>query len=63
MSFNDAMTESRAQERDRDRDRELIRVDLAHDKLGIAAALRQAFAAAAQDSSTHDFDRLLKELR
>jgi hypothetical protein len=46
-----------------ERDRELIRVDFANDKLGIAAALRQAFAAAAQESSTHDFDRLLNELQ
>ena len=43
-------------------DREVIRVDFAHDKLGIAAALRQAFAAAAQDRSNHDFDKLLSEL-
>ena len=59
MSFDDAMTKPCA----RDRDRELIRVDVTHDKLGIAAALRQAFAAAAHDGSTHDFDRLLKELQ
>ncbi len=44
------------------RDRDVIRVDFANDKLGIAATLRQAFAAAAQDPSTHDFDKLLREL-
>jgi hypothetical protein len=44
------------------RDREVIRIDFAHDKLGIAAALRQAFAAAANDQSNHDFDKLLSEL-
>jgi hypothetical protein len=43
-------------------DRELIRVHFAQDKLGIAAALRQAFAAAANDRSDHDFDKLLSEL-
>ena len=59
MSFEDALTQPCT----RDRDRELIRVDVTHDKLGIAAALRQAFAAAAHDSSTHDFDRLLRELQ
>ena len=44
------------------RDRDVIRVDFANDKLGIAASLRQAFAAAAADQSTHDFDKLLREL-
>ena len=43
-------------------DRESIRVHFAHDKLGIAAALREAFAAAAHDRSDHDFDKLLREL-
>jgi hypothetical protein len=59
MNLDDAFTTSCSKERDRD----LIRVEFAHDKLGIAAALRQAFAAAAHDSSTHDFDRLLNELQ
>ena len=44
------------------RDREVIRVDCANDKMGIAAALRQAFAAAANDRSDHDFDQLLRDL-
>lgn len=44
------------------RDREVIRVDFADDKLGIAAALRQAFASAAHDECTRDFDKLLSEL-
>jgi hypothetical protein len=61
VSFADAPTCSN--EREDDRDRDLIRVDFAHDKLGIAAALRQAFAAAAHDKSTHDFERLLNELQ
>ena len=45
-----------------ERDREVIRVDFADDKLGIAASLRQAFAAAAYDQSTRDFEQLLREL-
>jgi hypothetical protein len=61
VSFADAPTCSN--EREDDRDRDLIRVDFAHDKLGIAAALRQAFAAAAHDKSTHDFARLLNQLQ
>ena len=44
------------------RDREVIRVDFADDKLGIAASLRQAFAAAAHEPCTRDFDKLLSEL-
>ena len=44
------------------RDREVIRVDFANDKMGIAASLRQAFAAAAHDQCTRDFDKLLSEL-
>jgi len=44
------------------RDREVIRVGFASDTMGIAAALRQAFAAAANDRSEHDFEKLLKEL-
>ncbi|MCY7397476.1 MAG: hypothetical protein LH466_01380 [Sphingomonas bacterium] len=44
------------------RDREVIRVDFADDKLGIAASLRQAFAAAAHDPCARDFDQLLREL-
>lgn len=43
-------------------DRDLIRVDFTDDRLGIAAALRKAFAAAACDRSDHDFDKLLSEL-
>jgi hypothetical protein len=58
MSFEDASTQTCETERDRD----LIRVDFAQDKLGIAAALRQAFSAAAHDKSSHDFDQLLREL-
>jgi hypothetical protein len=44
------------------RDREVIRVDCSHDKMGIAASLRQAFEAAAHDQSDHDFDQLLRDL-
>ena len=44
------------------RDREVIRVDFADDRIGITAALRRAFAAAANDRSDHDFERLLSEL-
>jgi hypothetical protein len=46
----------------RDRDRDLIRVDFAHDKMGIAAALRHAFSVAAHEPCDIDFDRLLSEL-
>jgi hypothetical protein len=58
MNFEAAMTKTSTPIRDR----ELIRVDFAHDKLGIAAALRQAFAAAAQEPADIDFDKLLSEL-
>jgi hypothetical protein len=44
------------------RDRELIQLDFSNDKLGIAAALRQAFTAAADDHSDCDFDKLLNDL-
>ena len=44
------------------RDREVIRVDFLHDKLGIAETLRQAFAAAAHDECTRDFEKLLNDL-
>ena len=44
------------------RDREIIRVDFADDRIGITAALRRAFAEAATDRSTHDFEQLLSEL-
>lgn len=43
-------------------DREPIRLQFAQDKMGIAAALREAFAAAANDRSDHDFDQLLRQL-
>jgi hypothetical protein len=59
MNLEDALMSTCSTERDR----ELIRVDFANDKLGIAAALRQAFAEAAHEHSTHDFDRLLNELQ
>jgi len=64
MNFEVAMNKSRRAAHDRDggREREVIRVDLAHDKQGIAAALRHAFAAAAQEPCDIDFDRLLSEL-
>ena len=44
------------------RDREPIIVDFPCDHLGIAAALRRAFAAAANDRSDHDFEELLSQL-
>lgn len=44
------------------RGHDVIRVDFVNDKLGIAESLRQAFAAGAQEQSTHDFERLLREL-
>jgi len=44
------------------RDRNVIRVDFDDDRNGITAALRRAFAAAANERSTHDFERLLSEL-
>jgi hypothetical protein len=43
-------------------DREPIRLQFTQDKMGIAAALRQAFTAAAHDKSDHDFEQLLSEL-
>ncbi len=44
------------------RDRDLIRIEFPDDRMGITAALRQAFAEAANERSTHDFDKLLSEL-
>ena len=44
------------------RDREVIRGDFTHDKLGISVTLRQAFAAAAHDECTRDFEKLLNDL-
>ena len=44
------------------RDREVIRVEFANDRMGIAAALRQAFNAAANDPGDRDFDRMLSDL-
>ena len=44
------------------RDREVIRVDMTNDKACIAESLRRAFAAAAHDQCTRDFDKLLAEL-
>ncbi|MCY7340114.1 MAG: hypothetical protein LH465_09245 [Sphingomonas bacterium] len=43
-------------------DREVIRVDFADDRMGIAAALRRAFHAAACARSDHDFEKLLRDL-
>ena len=70
MNLEAAMTKTKTpaparghpRDRSRDRDREVIRVDFAHDKMGIAAALRQAFSVAAHEPSEVDFDRLLSEL-
>lgn len=58
MNFEVATATLSASQRDSD----VIRVDFADDKLGIAAALRQAFASAAQDQCTRDFEKLLAEL-
>ena len=58
MNFEAAMTRDPTPARDR----EVIRVDFEHDKLGIAAALRHAFSAAAHEPCDIDFDRLLSEL-
>jgi hypothetical protein len=44
------------------RDREPILVDFDCDHMGIAAALRRAFTAAAHDRSDHDFEELLRQL-
>jgi hypothetical protein len=66
MNFEAAMTKhpalASARDREGERDREVIRVDFAHDKQGIAAALRHAFSVAAQEPCDIDFDRLLSEL-
>jgi hypothetical protein len=56
MTFEDAISETSPQTGDR----EPIRIQFAHDKLGIAAALREAFAAAANDRSDHDFGQQLR---
>jgi hypothetical protein len=58
MSFEDAISETSAPTGDR----EPIRLQFAQDKMGIAAALRAAFAAAACDRSDRDFDELLNQL-
>lgn len=58
MSFDATLAQSPLPTRDRD----VIRVDFPNDKLGIAASLRQAFAAAAHDPCTRDFEKLLNEL-
>ena len=58
MTYEDAFSEKPAASGDR----EPIRLRLSHDKMGIAAALREAFAAAACDRSDHDFDQLLRQL-
>ena len=44
------------------RDREVIRIDHADDRMGIAAALRRAFHQAAQEPSDRDFEDLLRQL-
>jgi len=66
MNFESAMTKAPAPAhdhgRDGGRDREVIQVDFAHDKQGIAAALRHAFSVAATEPCDIDFDRLLSEL-
>ncbi|MEO6199440.1 MAG: hypothetical protein ABIO68_05855 [Sphingomicrobium sp.] len=43
-------------------DRQIIRVDFPLANAGIAAALRHAFQAAAEEPSTRDFDALLRSL-
>jgi len=43
-------------------DRDLIRIEYPDDRMGITAALRQAFAEAGNERSAHDFDKLLSEL-
>lgn len=58
MSFDAAFAQTPSPVSDRD----VIRVDFSNDLLGIAASLRQAFAAAAQDQCTRDFEKLLAEL-
>ncbi len=62
MNVVSALNRKPAQVCSGDRDRDLIRVDVADDKLGIAAALRQAFCVAAHEPCEIDFDRLLSEL-
>ncbi|MDQ3144797.1 MAG: hypothetical protein M3Q57_07970 [Pseudomonadota bacterium] len=46
----------------RQRDRAPILIDFPCDRMGIAAALRQAFTDAANDRSNHDFEKLLNQL-
>lgn len=58
MSFETALTRSPSPTRDR----EIIRVDVSDDRLGIAASLRQAFAATSHDECTRDFEKLINEL-
>ena len=58
MTFEDAFSEAPAPTGDR----EPIRLQFSQDKMGIAAALRAAFAAAANDRSDHDFEQLLNQL-
>jgi hypothetical protein len=43
-------------------DRKIIRVDIPPSHVGITAALRRAFEAAAVDQSGRDFDELLRKL-
>ena len=59
MSMEAALTDHFAGSRDR----EPIRVEFPCDGHGIAAALRRAFTAAANDRSDHDFEELLRKLR
>ncbi len=58
MNFGAALTHRVPPSRDHDE----IRLDLPNDKLGIASALRDAFAVAAQEPCDIDFDRLLRDL-
>lgn len=57
-----SMTAALTNDRTHSRDNEVIRVDFTCDHMGIAAALRQAFAAAANERSAYDFDELLSQL-
>jgi hypothetical protein len=43
-------------------DRRIIRIDIAPTHAGIAAALRKAFAAAAEEPGDRDFDEILRLL-
>jgi hypothetical protein len=43
-------------------DRRIIRVDIPPTHAGIAAALRKAFAAAAEEPSDRDFAEILRQL-